>query len=74
MGTNQWGPWQYASSLEYEDEGGTPPPPALNIPETTPIFNPEAASARAEGTPAINAADPFCGVLPANAVNVFRWE
>lgn len=73
MPCNQWGPWQYASSLEYEDEGGTPSP-ALNISETTPIFNPEADSGTQEGTPAINAADPFCGVLPANAVNVFRWE
>jgi hypothetical protein len=70
MGTNQWGPWQYASTLEY---GGTPSP-ALNIPETTPIFSPDANSGAQEGEAAINAADPFAGVLPQNAVNVFTWE
>lgn len=25
MGTNNWGPWQPASNLEYQGEGGTPP-------------------------------------------------
>lgn len=50
------------------------PAPALNVAEILPTYNPNADSGVQEGTPAINAADPFTGVLPANAVNVFRWE
>lgn len=62
--------------IDAADEGvpfnSAQPPPALNVDETTP--DAPTGSDTQQGSPALNAPNSFAGVLPANAVNVFRWE
>lgn len=70
----------YVSALTAAADDGVPraaventrPAPAWNVPQTTPPAT--TGGSVQEGAPAINAVNTFAGVLPANSVQVFRWQ